>query len=83
MWNDRPARRPIVGDVGHLEEMDICLSVPELRDILARMGKPHVAKLLSGRYLLEPWLRVRVDVDGDWNCGWGIEVTNDDEDDGA
>lgn len=82
MWNDRPARRPIVGEIDRLEEMDVSLSVPELRSLLSVTGEPHVAKLFSGQYTLEPWLRARLDADGDWYIGWGIEVMPD-EDDGA
>lgn len=80
MWNDRPARNQIVGEIDRLEEMDVCLSVPELRDLLSTTGELHVAKLLSGHYVLEPWIRVRVDSDGDWVMAWGIEVTVDQED---
>lgn len=82
MWNDRPARRPIVGDLDKLEEMDVCLSVPELRDMLSTTDAVHLARLLSGQYLIEPWLRVRVDSDGDWICAWGIEVMPDADDGG-
>jgi len=80
VWNDRPARRQIVGEIDRLEEMDVCLSVRELREFLSGAGELHAAKLLSGHYLLEPWIRVRVDSDGDWIVAYGIEVTRDEED---
>lgn len=82
MWNDRPARGQIVGELDALEEMDVCLSVRELRDVMSKAGELHVARLLSGKFVLEPWFRVRVDSDGQWITAYGIEVTPD-EDDGA
>lgn len=82
MWDYRPARRQIVGEIDRLEEMDVYLSIRELRAFLNGAGDLHAAKLLSGHYLLEPWIRVRVDADGEWIVAYGIEVTRD-EDDGA
>lgn len=78
--NDRPARRQIVGEIDRLEEMDVCLSVRELREVMNAAGELHVAKLLSGVYLLEPWIRIRVDADGEWIVAYGIEVTREEKD---
>lgn len=83
MRDDRPARSQIVGELDRLEEMDVCLSVPELRVILSDSDARHVASLLSGQYVLEPWIRVRIDSDGDLHLAWGIEVLPDESDDGA
>jgi len=83
VWNNRPARRPIVGELDRLEEMDVCLSPRELRECLSSTGELHTAKLLSGQYLLEPWFRWRVDADGEWITAHGIEVTRDEGDDSA
>lgn len=80
MWNDRPSRRQIVGEIDKLEEMDVSLSIRELREFLNGAGELHAAKLLSGHYVLEPWIRVRLDADGDLMVAYGIEVTQDDED---
>lgn len=80
MWNDRPAKSQIVGELDKLEEMDVALSVRELRDVMSHAGELHVAKLLSGHYVLEPWVRMRLDSDGEWNVAYGIEVTRDEED---
>ena len=80
MWNDRPARRPIVGELDRLEEMDVYLTVRELREFLSGTGDLHSAKLLSGQYLLEPWFRARLDADGEWMTAYGIEVTREEED---
>ena len=78
--NDRPSQHPIVGELDRLEEMDVCLSVRELRDVMSAAGDLHVATLLNGHHLLEPWIRVRVDADGEWIVAYGIEVTPDNED---
>jgi len=51
-----------------------------LREFLKPGGEPHVSRLLSGHYLLEPWLRVRVDADGEWIVAYGIEVSRDGKD---
>ena len=80
MFDNRPSQ--IVGELDRLEEMDVRLSVRELREVMSRAGEQHVAKLVSGHYVLEPWIRLRLDSDGDWQVAWGIEVTRD-EDDGA
>lgn len=80
MWNDCPAKTQIVGVIDSLEEMDVCLSMPELREVMRAAGELHVAKLLSGHHLLEPWMRVRVDSDGEWITAFGIEVTSIEED---
>lgn len=79
MWDYRPSQRQIVGELDRLEEMDVFLSVRELREFLSGAGDLHAAKLLSGYYLLEPWIRLRQDQDGDWQMAYGIEVTRDDD----
>ena len=79
MWNDRPARRPVV-TMGNIEEMDVCLSLREFREFFGTDQARRSTALLSGTFVLEPWVRIRVGVD--WMVTAGIEVTRD-EDDGA
>ncbi len=83
MWNDRPARRQIV-TMGNIEEMDVCLSLREYREFFGnersrRATQPRRSTaLLSGTFVLEPWIRVRMS--DDWMVTAGIEVTRDEED---
>lgn len=77
MWNDRPAKQPV--DVhGDITEMDVQLSVRELRSLL---DHDSADSLLSGRYLLEPW--VRVTEGAEWTIRTGIAVTPENDEDGA
>lgn len=73
MWNDRPAKHPV--DVnGNIEEMDVQLSVRELRAVL----HPETAEsLLSGRFVIEPWIRI---TDGaDLEIAAGVDVSPDED----
>jgi len=79
VWNDRRAKGPVVV-MGNIEEMDICLSLREFREFFGDDHARHATQLLSGSFVLEPWVRVRVG--DDWMVTAGIEVTRD-EDDGA
>lgn len=78
MWNDRPAKRQIVGELNHLEEMDVCLSLLEFREFFGSEHSRRATQLLSGTFVLEPWVRVRMG--DDWMITAGIEVTRDEED---
>ena len=77
MWNDRPARRQVVM-MGNIEEMDVCLSLREFREFFGAEHSRRSTQLLSGTYVLEPWVRVRMG--DDWMVTAGIEVTRDEED---
>ncbi len=79
MWNDRPARRQVVV-MGNIEEMDVCLSLREYREFFGSEQSRRAVQLLSGTFVLEPWIRIRMG--DDWMITAGIEVTRD-EDDGA
>jgi hypothetical protein len=84
VWNDRPARRPVVGDLNHYEEMDVCLSLREYREFFDSFNSEDTQRslvLLSGDFVLEPWVRIRMA--DDWFLTAGIEVTRDEEDDGG
>lgn len=81
MWNDRPARRPVVGEIDRLEEMDVCLSLREYREFFGSAHSRRSTQLLSGTFVLEPWVRIRMS--DDWMVTAGIEVTRDEDDDGA
>lgn len=78
MWNDRPAKRPVVGMVDSFEEMDVCLSLREYRELLAEMGPAHVTELLSGNYELSPYVSVRMA--DDWFLKAEIDAVKDEED---
>ena len=71
MHHDRPTKRPLVGEIGKLEEMDVCLSMRASEDM------DHTRRLLSGDYSLEPWVRVRMG--DDWMLTAGIEVLREDD----
>lgn len=77
MHHDRPPKRPLVGEIGKLEEMDVCLSMREYRELLASEDLSHTRRLLSGDYSLEPWVRVRMG--DDWMLTAGIEVLREDD----
>jgi hypothetical protein len=78
VWNDRPAKRQIVGELNALEEMDVCLSLREFREFFGEAQSRRSTQLLSGTFVLEPWVRVRMG--DDWMVTAGIEVTRDEED---
>lgn len=77
MWNDRAARKAIV-EMGNIEEMDVCLSLREYREFFGQAQSRRSTQLLSGTFVLEPWVRVRMGAD--WMITAGIEVTRDEED---
>lgn len=64
--------------MGYLEEMDVCLSLREFREFFGQEQSRRATQLLSGTYVLEPWVRVRMG--DDWMVTAGIEVTKDEED---
>jgi len=66
--------------MGNIEEMDVCLSLREYREFFGSDASRRATQLLSGTFVLEPWVRVRMG--DDWMVTAGIEVTRD-EDDGA
>jgi hypothetical protein len=76
MWNDRRAKRPVV-EMGNIEEMDVCLSLREFREFFGDDASRRSTQLLSGTFVLEPWVRVRMGED--WMITAGIEVTRDQE----
>lgn len=71
MWNDRLARRQLVV-MGNIEEMDVCLSPREFREFFGSAQSRAATQLLSGAFVLEPWVRVRMGAD--WMITAGIEV---------
>ena len=78
MWHDSAPTRPVFGEIGQREEMDVRLSRHEYREMLKDCDQAHVARLLGGTFTLEPWVRVRMGED--WFLTAGIEVTPDEED---
>lgn len=77
MWNDRPPKEQVVV-WGNIEEMDVSLSQPELRDYFTGMdGVDQASTLLAGGFSLEPWVRVRIA--DDWILTSGVEVTPTDD----
>ena len=77
MWNDRPARQQVVV-MGNIEEMDVRLSFREFREFFGDDQDRRSTQLLSGAFVLEPWVRVRMGVD--WMVTAGIEVTREEDD---
>lgn len=68
MLHDRMPMHAVAVD-GNVEEMDVDLEPIEIRAVL----KPEeAARLLTGRFVLEPW--VRVDKGADWEVSMGIEA---------
>ena len=61
--------------MGNIEEMDVCLSLREYREFFGNDSGRRATQLLSGTYVLEPWVRVRMS--DDWEVTAGIEVTLD------
>lgn len=77
MWDDRPASKQVV-TMGNIEEMDVRLSLREYREFFGSDRARRSTQLLSGTFVLEPWVRVRMGPD--WMITAGIEVTRDTED---
>lgn len=80
MLHDRRPNMPVVGERDKLEEMDVHLSPREFREFFSHSDRAHVDRLLSGAYLLEPWVRVRMGEK--WVLTAGVEATRT-TDDGA
>lgn len=76
MLHDHPARGQVV-TMGNIEEMDVQLSVHELREFFGAGQARHLTQLLGGPYILEPWIRVRMA--DDWIVTTGIEVTREED----
>lgn len=78
MWNNRPAEKQVVC-IGNAEEMDVRLSPRELNDFFmwTTGSKSYSAELLSGKYSLEPFVRIRMAED--WEVEIGVEVMNDED----
>lgn len=64
--------------MGNIEEMDVCLSLREYREFFGSAESRASTQLLSGSFVLEPWVRIRMGAD--WMMTAGIEVTRDEED---
>ena len=68
--------------MGNIEEMDVCLSLREFREFFGSDESRRSSQLLlSGTFVLEPWVRVRMG--DDWMVTAGIEVTRDEDEDCA